>query len=237
MPLGEAPPRVSDYPPRLMPPAVVIPTLEEAANIEAVVAGVLRALPQATVLVVDDQSADGTAERAKAAGAQVLSRSGPRGLGHAYRAGFAVVLAEGFNPIYQMDADGSHDPAALPSFAGADLVLGSRWVPGGGTVRWGAGRRLLSRFGSRYARFWLNLPYSDLTGGFKRWNADLLARVAVETTEASGYAFQVETTLRAVRLGASVLEVPITFMEREHGQSKMSLAIALEAARVVPSLR
>ena len=220
-----------------MPAAVVIPTLDEAENIAAAVTGALRALPGAVVLVVDDQSQDGTAEIARGAGARVLSRHGPRGLGHAYRAGFAEVLRGGFDPIYQMDADGSHDPSVLPLLVGADLVLGSRWVPGGGTSRWGVGRRTLSRCGSQYARAWLGLPYRDLTGGFKAWSAQLLARVAVETTQASGYAFQVETTLRAVRLGATVREVPITFVERQFGQSKLSLAIAIEAACVVPRLR
>ena len=220
-----------------MPPAVVIPTLDEADNVAIAVRGALRALPGCVVLVVDDGSIDHTAEIAESAGAKVLRRTGARGLGHAYRAGFAEVLREGFAPIYQMDADGSHDPAALPSLTGADLVLGSRWVAGGGTLRWGAGRRLLSRFGSLYARAWLALPFRDVTGGFKCWKAELLERVAVETTEATGYAFQVETTLRAVRLGASVIEVPITFTEREHGVSKMSLEIAMEAAKVVPRLR
>lgn len=217
--------------------AVVIPTLNEAENIGTAVLGALRALPGAVVLVVDDGSPDGTADVARHAGARVLVREGPRGLGHAYRAGFAEVLREGFDVIFQMDADGSHDPAALPSLVGGDLVLGSRWVRGGGTARWGVGRRALSRFGSLYARSWLGLPYRDLTGGFKAWRADLLARVAVETTQASGYAFQVETTLRAARLGAKIIEVPITFVERESGQSKMSFAIALEAVRVVPRLR
>lgn len=220
-----------------MGPLVVLPTLNEAATVAGVVGRVRAALPSAQILVVDDASADGTAAIAAEAGAEVLSRAGQRGLGHAYRAGFAWALAHGFDPIYQMDADGSHDPADLPRLVGAELVLGSRWIPGGGTRRWGAARQGLSRFGSGYARLCLGLPYRDVTGGFKAWSAALLARVAPESTVASGYAFQVEMTLRAHRLGASIVEVPIVFTEREAGTSKMSLAIALEAARLVPGLR
>jgi dolichol-phosphate mannosyltransferase len=219
-----------------MPPAVVLPTLNEAGSVVRVLSGVFLALPDAQVLVVDDLSTDGTAELARSGGARVLSRAGPRGLGHAYREGFAAALAEGFDPIYQMDADGSHDPAALPTLMGADLVIGSRWVDGGNTVRWGHTRRVLSRFGSFYARRCLRLPFRDLTGGFKRWSAELLAEVLPLSSASTGYAFQVETTLRAHRLGARIAEVPITFVERETGESKMSLAIALEAARVVPGL-
>lgn len=220
-----------------MRPLVILPTLDEAATVAGVIARIGMALPDAQVLVVDDASADGTADIARASGAEVLSRSGPRGLGHAYRAGFAWALQGGFDPIYQMDADGSHDPADLPRLVGGDLVLGSRWVAGGGTRRWGASRQALSRFGSAYARAWLGLPYRDVTGGFKAWSAALLARVAPQSTLASGYAFQVEMTLRAHRLGARIVEVPIVFTEREAGASKMSAAIALEAARLVPGLR
>ncbi len=223
--------------PRPVRAAVVIPTLNEAENVAHVVRAVLEFLPGATVFVVDDQSADGTSEHAAAAGARVISRRGPRGLGHAYREGFAQVLAEPFDTIYQMDADGSHEPSALPSLVGGDLVLGSRWVPGGGTRGWSLGRQALSRFGSAYARAWLGLPLSDLTGGFKRWDASLLRRVLPSCNQSGGYAFQVETTLRAHQAGARIVEVPITFVERARGQSKMSPAIALEAARVVPGLR
>ena len=216
---------------------VILPTLDEAASVAGVIARVRGALPAATVLVVDDASMDGTAELARAAGAEVIERRGPRGLGHAYRAGFTWALERRFDPIFQMDADGSHDPADLPRLVGADLVLGSRWVAGGGTIRWGRGRQALSRFGSAYARLWLGLPLCDVTGGFKAWSAGLLARVAPASTLASGYAFQVEMTLRAHRLGASIREVPIVFSEREAGASKMNFAIALEAARLVPALR
>lgn len=216
---------------------VVIPTLDEADNIGGIVASVQASLPGAEVLVVDDCSADGTAEIARGAGARVLSRSGPRGLGHAYREAFAEVLREPFELVYQMDADGSHAPAALPQLVGGNLVLGSRWVPGGGTRGWSRSRQVLSRLGSAYARGWLGLPYRDLTGGFKRWDADLLRRVLRESGQSGGYAFQVETTLHAHRAGARIVEVPITFVERARGVSKLNLGIALEAARVVPGLR
>lgn len=221
-----------------MPAAVVIPTYREAGNVARVVAAVRGALPGAVILVVDDASDDGTADLAEAAGAEVLRREGARGLGPAYRAGFARALDRGWDPVFQMDADLSHDPDDLPRLdLDADLVLGSRWVPGGGTRNWGLGRRLLSRFGSAYARAWLDLPFRDLTGGFKRWRAELLRRVDPASLVSDGYAFQVEATLRAARVGARIVEVPIVFTERTAGASKMSAAIALEAALRVPRLR
>lgn len=220
-----------------MPAAIVLPTFREAANIEAVLRAVRQAMPDAQPWVVDDESDDGTPERAEAAGAVVLRRRGPRGLGNAYREAFARVLAEGFDPVYQMDADLSHDPADLPRLVGGELSLGTRWMPGGGTRNWGLGRRLLSRFGSLYARRWLGMPFRDLTGGFKRWDAALLARVMPRSRRAEGYAFQVETTWQAFQLGARIVEVPIVFTDRVAGASKMSLDIALEAALAVPRLR
>ncbi|MDP2317109.1 MAG: polyprenol monophosphomannose synthase [Pseudomonadota bacterium] len=224
-----------------MPAAVVVPTYNEAENIGPLVRALRDALPGVHVLVVDDASPDGTAAAAEAADAVVLRRVGPRGLGPAYRDGFARVLAEGFDPIVQMDADLSHDPADLPrllaALAGADLVLGSRWVEGGGTVAWGLGRRALSRFGSTYARGWLGVPHRDLTGGFKAWRAGTLAKVNPATLHADGYAFQVEATWRAHQLGARIVEVPIVFTERRAGASKMSWGIAVEAAWRVPGLR
>jgi dolichol-phosphate mannosyltransferase len=224
-----------------MPPVVVIPTYNEAENIEPLVFAIRVALPGAVVLVVDDASPDGTADRAAAAGAIVVRRTGLRGLGPAYRDGFARALAGGFDPIVQMDADHSHDPADLPrllaALGGADLVLGSRWVAGGGTVAWGAGRRALSRFGSAYARACLGLPQRDLTGGFKAWRAETLAAIEPAHLRADGYAFQVEATWRAHAVGARIVEVPITFTERRAGASKMSGRIALEAAWRVPELR
>lgn len=190
------------------------------------------------VLVVDDGSPDGTADAARAVGAEVLVRGGERGLGPAYRDGFAWALAGGFDPILQMDADFSHDPNDVPRLIAAsehvDLVLGSRYVPGGGTRNWGVGRRVLSRFGGLYARAMLGLPYADLTGGFKCWRADMLSRVLGSGLISDGYAFQVETTLAAHRLGARVVEVPIVFTERREGRSKMSFAITAEAVWRVP---
>jgi glycosyltransferase involved in cell wall biosynthesis len=222
-----------------MPAAIVIPTYREAENVVRVVTAVRAALPGAVVLVVDDASGDGTADLAEGAGAEVLRREGARGLGPAYREGFARALDRGWDPIFQMDADLSHDPADLPRLdaVDADLVLGSRWARGGGTRNWGLGRRLLSRFGSAYARAWLGLPFRDLTGGFKRWRADLLRRVDPASLVSDGYAFQVEATWRASEAGARIVEVPIVFTERTAGASKMSATIALEAALRVPRLR
>ncbi len=205
-------------------------------NIAAMVSAL--SLVNCAVLVVDDASPDGTAAAARAAGAEVLVRGGERGLGPAYRDGFAWALAGGFDPIVQMDADFSHDPNDVPRLIAAaehaDLVLGSRYVPGGGTRNWGVGRRLLSRFGGVYARALLGLPYADLTGGFKCWRADLLSRVLQGGLVSDGYAFQVETTLAAHRLGARIVEVPIVFTERREGRSKMSMAITAEAMWRVP---
>ncbi len=224
-----------------MPAAIVVPTYNEAENIGPLVAAIRAHLPGAHVLVVDDASPDGTADRAEAAGATVLRRVGPRGLGPAYRDGFARVLAQGFDPVLQMDADLSHDPADLPrlvaALAGADLVLGSRWVEGGGTVAWGLGRRTLSRLGSAYARGWLGLPQRDLTGGFKAWRAATLAAIGPASLRAEGYAFQVEATWRAHTHGARIVEVPIVFTERHAGASKLSGRIAVEAVWRVPGLR
>lgn len=219
-----------------MPALVVVPTRNEAQNIGPLVAALAAAGVRA--LVVDDDSPDGTAGAAREAGAEVLVRGGARGLGPAYRDGFAWALAGGYDPIIQMDADFSHDPADVPrlaaALADADLVLGSRYVTGGGTRNWGRRRRALSRFGGWYARAWLGVPYRDLTGGFKAWRADMLASVLESPLRSDGYAFQVETTLAAHRMGARIVEVPIVFTERREGHSKMSAAITLEAALRVP---
>ncbi|MDP2304792.1 MAG: polyprenol monophosphomannose synthase [Pseudomonadota bacterium] len=223
-----------------MPPAVVIPTFNEADNIGLLVSAIRVHLPDAHILVVDDASPDGTADRAEAAGVAVIRRVGPRGLGPAYREGFTRVLAEGWDPILQMDADLSHDPADLPrlvaALAEADLALGSRWTAGGGTVAWGLGRRMLSRFGSAYARTWLKMPQRDLTGGFKAWRAATLEAVGPQSLHADGYAFQIESTWRAHRFGARIVEVPIVFTERRAGVSKLSGRIVVEAAWRVPGL-
>lgn len=231
-----------------MKATVVVPTYDEKDTLPGTVAGILEQPGEFGVLVVDDASPDGTGEVARGIAAKyparvaVLHRPGKQGLGRAYADGFARALADGADLVFQMDADGSHDPAALPALRAplergeADLVLGSRYVPGGGTEGWGAARRLLSRWGSFYARTWLRLPVRDLTGGFKGWRRATLEGVHPGTAAARGYAFQVETTFRAARAGARILEVPIRFTERRAGRSKMTLGIALEASWRVPLL-
>lgn len=222
-------------------PVVVVPTLNEAENIGALVRALREHVPGVAVIVVDDASADGTARAAQGEGAEVIVRDGPRGLGAAYRAGFERALAGGYDAVVQMDADFSHDPADVPrllaALEDADLVLGSRYVEGGGTVNWGLRRRLLSRGGSWYARTWLGVGVRDLTGGFKAWRPAALRASAPARVGAEGYAFQVETTWRAVAGGAKVVEVPILFTERRAGASKMSAGIMVEAAWRIPALR
>jgi dolichol-phosphate mannosyltransferase len=229
------------------PPWVVLPTYNEAENVEPIVGAVLGALPGARVLIVDDRSPDGTgaiADRlaAEHAAVEVLHRPGKAGLGRAYVAGFAHALAAGAGHVIEMDADFSHDPADLPRLletarAGADVVLGSRYVPGGGVTRWDAARRVISRGGCGYARLVLGVEVRDLTGGFKCFTAEALQAIGYADVRSQGYAFQVELTFRALRRGLRVVELPIVFRERERGESKMSGRIALEAAVLVPRLR
>jgi dolichol-phosphate mannosyltransferase len=236
--------------PRRLPIRVVLPTFNEADNVEAIVAAVLAAAPAGTgVLVVDDASPDGTGDIAdRLAGADdrvsVLHRERKEGLGPAYVAGFQQVLAAGAERIVQMDADFSHDPADVPRLiaataedGGADLALGSRYVDGGGVGDWGRGRQAISRWGSIYARAWLGLAISDLTGGFKCFRREVLESIRIDTVSALGYAFQIETTYRAARAGFAVTEVPIVFSDRRVGESKMSRAIVAEAAWRVPLMR
>ena len=230
-------------------PAVwlVLPTYDEAANLEAIVAACFEQLGELQcLLIVDDDSPDGTGELAdrlalKRDGVRVLHRPHKQGLGPAYLAGYAQALAGGADLIAQMDADFSHDPADLPRLvaatAEADLVLGSRYVRGGGVADWGPIRRLISRGGSAYARALLGVGLRDLTGGFKVWRRATLERIGLETIASLGYAFQVETTYRAVKAGFRVLEIPIVFRERRVGESKMSASIVLEAALRVPMMR
>jgi dolichol-phosphate mannosyltransferase len=205
-------------------------------------------LPGATLLVVDDASPDGTGRIADEMAAvdarvRVRHRAAKEGLGRAYLDGFGVALAGGAEIVVQMDADWSHDPAALPSLIGpvvedvADLVIGSRYTPGGGVVDWGFGRRAISRGGSLFAKTVLRLGPNDLTGGFKAWRASTLAAIPAEGIHAGGYVFQIEMTFRASRSGARVREVPITFRDRRVGQSKMSRRIVIEALVVVVTLR
>ncbi len=226
---------------------VVTPTYNEVENLERLVRGLRAALPDIGVLVVDDGSPDGTGDLAEELGrelgeVEVLRRASKQGLASAYVAGFSRLLDAGAQRIVQMDADLSHDPADVPRLlaaldGGADLALGSRYVPGGGTRNWPLNRRLLSRFGSSYSRLWLGLPYRDLTGGFKGWTRGILAGALAEPVTSDGYAFQVEMTWRVVQAGGRITEVPIVFTEREGGVSKMSRDIALEAAWIVPGLR
>jgi dolichol-phosphate mannosyltransferase len=227
---------------------VILPTYNEADNLGPISAAILAALPAATVLVVDDDSPDGTGRLAVSLAAadprvRVLHRSAKQGLGRAYLDGFDVALGAGATTIVQMDADFSHDPAALPRIiapvvdGAVDLVIGSRYTSGGGVVDWGLGRRLVSRGGSIFARTVLGLAPRDLTGGFKAWRATTLAAVPFDGVHAGGYVFQIEMTFRASRAGARIRELPITFRDRRVGQSKMSRRIIVEALVVVVQLR
>ena len=227
---------------------MILPTYEEAGNLPGIAAAILAALPGATLLVVDDNSPDGTGAIADGLAAaeprvRVRHRPGKRGLGRAYLDGFQVALDGGATALVQMDADWSHDPAALPALVGpiargeADLVIGSRYAPGGRVEDWGLGRRLISRGGSLFARIVLRLAPRDLTGGFKAWRATTLAALPRDGIHAGGYVFQIEATHRASRAGARVVEVPITFRDRRVGRSKMSRRIIVEALVVVLRLR
>ena len=229
-----------------MPKATIcLPTYDERANIQAM----LRALEPfgVHVLVVDDNSPDGTGEIAdrlaqELAFVSVLHRRAKEGLGPAYVAGFRRALADGADLILEMDCDFSHDPADVPRLiaaceSGADLALGSRYVAGGGTENWGRMRRLVSTGGSWYARKLLGVGIRDLTGGFKCYRRRVLERIDLDAIRARGYAFQIETTYRAIRAGFDVVEVPIVFADRTAGQSKMSRTIVLEAVTQVPALR
>ena len=225
----------------------VVPTYNEADNIEPLVAALLDAVPAGLrITIVDDSSPDGTGaladQLAEVHGdVDVLHRSAKVGLGPAYVAGFKHVLATDADLIVQMDADFSHDPADVPRLIaaaeGADLVLGSRYVAGGGVGHWGRGREAISRWGSAYARRWLGVGVRDLTGGFKCFRRSALEAVDLDAVSALGYAFQVEMTYRVIEAGLRVVEVPIIFSDRRVGESKMSRAIVAEAAWRVPLMR
>jgi dolichol-phosphate mannosyltransferase len=225
----------------------VLPTYNEAANIEAIVEAVLAKLPgSGRVLVVDDSSPDGTAEIVErlAGGSdrvELLRRPRKEGLGPAYVAGFKRALAGGAGLVLEMDADFSHDPAYLPRLLAAmdraDVAIGSRYVNGGGVEDWSALRQAISRGGSAYARLALGLDVRDLTGGFKCFRREVLEAINLDSVSARGYAFQVELTYRAIRLGFDVVEVPIVFRDRRAGSSKMGGAIVAEAIWRVPLLR
>jgi dolichol-phosphate mannosyltransferase len=229
---------------------LILPTYNEAQNIDPLVRAVLPRLEAAgvphTVLIVDDSSPDGTGQIADRLAAElepvrVLHRPQKQGLGRAYLSGFGVALDEGADLVLEMDSDFSHDPAELPRLIGAareaDLVLGSRYVPGGGVEDWGLIRRTLSRGGSWYARAVLRVPVRDLTGGFKCFRREVLEALALHDVHADGYGFQIELTYRAIQAGFRVLELPITFRERRVGSSKMTARIAVEAVWKVPALR
>ncbi len=226
---------------------LVIPTYNEAQNLEAIVVAALEHLPaKRRVLIVDDSSPDGTGAVADRLAAEhpeveVLHRPEKGGLGPAYVAGFRDTLAAGADLVAQMDADFSHDPADLPRLiaaaAEADLVLGSRYVADGSVADWGPTRRAISRGGSTYARALLGVEVRDLTGGFKLYRRAVLEEIDLDSLESLGYAFQVETTFRAIRAGFRVVEIPITFRDRRVGESKMSGRIVLEAALRVPMMR
>jgi dolichol-phosphate mannosyltransferase len=229
---------------------LVLPTYNEAENLERTIAEALPALEQVAerphVLVVDDDSPDGTGRIAarlseRDARVRVLHNGVKRGLGRAYVAGFAHALAHGADRVIEMDADGSHDPADLPRLVEAaddlDVVLGSRYADGGGIVAWGALRRALSRSGCWYARSLLRLDVHDLTGGFKCFRREVLEALDLDDVRANGYVFQIELSYRASRAGFRIGEIPIVFRERERGASKMTAAVAVEAAWRVPLLR
>jgi dolichol-phosphate mannosyltransferase len=233
-------------------PWLILPTYNEAENVQAIVAAAGEVLAAAApegfrVLVVDDGSPDGTGQLADQLAAQhdwveVLHRTEKNGIGPAYLAGFRHALAHGAGYVMEMDSDFSHDPADLARllqavYAGADLALGSRYVPGGGVSEWGLLRRLISEGGSTYARLVLGLRVRDLTGGFKCFRREVLEAIHFGGVRSQGYAFQVELTYRAVQAGFRVVEVPIVFRDRQRGSSKMSWRIAAEAMWLVPLLR
>lgn len=227
-----------------------MPTYNERENVEALVTRLLGVFDDSgingRVLVIDDGSPDGTGQIADTIAARdgrvkVLHRTSKDGIGPAYRDGFRLALAHGADLVMEMDCDFSHDPAAVPSLvaaaAEADLVLGSRYVPGGGVAEWSALRRAISRGGSLYAKAILGVPVQDLTGGFKCFRRAVLEAIPLDEVGSAGYVFQIEMTYRAILLGFRVKEVPITFTDRTEGTSKMSGNIVVEAATTVPRLR
>jgi len=217
---------------------VVLPTYEEATNIREAIIRLRAALPEADVLVVDDNSPDGTADVAKAAGEElgqvdVSVRPGKTGLGSAYRHGFEIALARGYEAVGQMDADLSWSESALPTMlerleAGADLVIGSRYAPGGHIPHWPWHRRAMSKYGNQYACVVLGLPITDATSGFRLLRTDALRRNDLYATRSRGYGFMIETAYRMHRGGARIEEVPVTFVDRVRGRSKLSLGVAVE---------
>ena len=220
-------------------PLIVVPTYNEAENVDDLLVGIRRELPEAHVLFVDDASPDGTAERVRAQQEKnpglvhLIVREGKRGMGTAYVAGFSWALEHDYDAVVEMDADLSHDARALPTLVGllsdADVAIGSRYIPGGGTENWSRLRLAISRFGSFYARVILGLPIRDLTGGFNAWSRRVLEALPLDRVRSEGYSFQIELKLRAARAGFRLVETPIVFVDRRAGQSKMSWRIVAEA--------
>jgi dolichol-phosphate mannosyltransferase len=218
---------------------VIVPTYNERENLPMITGRLRAAVPDAHILIADDASPDGTGEAADALAAaddhiHVLHRPGKQGLGAAYIAGFRWGLAQGYDVLVEIDADGSHQPEELPRLLevlarGADLVIGSRWVPGGKVVNWPWTRELLSRGANTYARIVLGIPVRDSTAGFRAYRAATLEKIGLDDVQSQGYCFQVDLTLRTIRSGLRVREVPITFVERTAGASKMSRTIVFEA--------
>ncbi|MEZ5140318.1 MAG: polyprenol monophosphomannose synthase [Acidimicrobiales bacterium] len=223
---------------------VVIPTYQEAENVVDVLERVRRALPEASILVVDDGSPDGTADLAAEAGERlgqvdVLRRAAKTGLGPSYRAGFAWGLERGHDVLVEMDADLSHDPEVLPELVGAvvsgraDLAIGSRYVPGGSVPGWPAHRRLLSQWGNRYVGFMLRMPVRDATAGFRAYRREIIERIGLDQVRADGYGFQIEMAYEVHKAGGRIVELPICFRDRIRGVSKMSPNIVAEALWLV----
>lgn len=226
---------------------IVVPTYNERDNVDGVCDRLLAALPNTDLLFVDDNSPDGTGKildeiAGKEPRIHVMHRAGKLGLGTAYIEGFQWGLARDYDYLFEMDADGSHDPQYLPTMLalaedGADLVVGSRYVPGGGTANWGVGRKIISRGGSLYARTILGVDVRDLTAGFLCWRRGALEAIDLATITSNGYSFQIEMKYRAIQRGLRLVETPIVFVDRRVGQSKMSRAIFLEALWKVWTLR
>lgn len=222
---------------------VCIPTYQEAENIATILRRVRASVPSADILVIDDGSPDGTADLAQALGDElgqidVLRRAKKSGLGNSYRAGFAVGLERGYDAMVKIDADLSHDPAALPSLLhavedGADLAIGSRYVPGGHIPEWSWSRKALSRWGNRYAGAILGIGVRDTTAGYRVYRADMLRKMDLDSVRADGYGFQIEMTYRVAQRGGRIVEVPIDFVDRTLGTSKMSGNIVFEAMTLV----
>jgi dolichol-phosphate mannosyltransferase len=235
--------RSAHEPARASRVAVVLPTYNEIENIDEVLRRTRAALAHATVIVVDDGSPDGTADRVEVLrrfdrNLRLIHRTRKLGLGSAYRTGFGVALAEGFDILVEMDSDLSHDPAVLPQLvgaieSGADLAIGSRYVRGGSAPDWPFARRLISRLGCSYARVMLRVPVADATSGFRAYRAAALEAIDLDQVRADGYGFQVETAYRVHAVGGAITEIPIEFRDRVLGRSKMSARIVVEALLLV----